>query len=165
MKLKFDFKNKKADFEANVEKIVEKGMEYHEKDWKDKFETKHNAKKEMLEMKHKQRLELKNRKNKRQIEIEEQIRLEQEEKIKKQQNNQIIIRNISIILILFYGLLSVTGFDNGRIIAAVISSIQCWLLVMTIFMCENIFHLFEKEYKILFIISNLLIIFWVAFAS
>ena len=32
-------------------------MEQHEKNWKDKFSTKHNAKKEILEMKHKQKME------------------------------------------------------------------------------------------------------------
>ena len=58
MKFKIDMKNKNANLEADVERLVEKGMEYHEKDWKDKFDTRHNAKKEMLEMKHKQRLEI-----------------------------------------------------------------------------------------------------------
>lgn len=32
MKFNFDIKNKKAGFEADVEKLVEKGMEQHEKD-------------------------------------------------------------------------------------------------------------------------------------
>ena len=32
--------------------IVEKGMDQHENGWKDKFNTKYNAKKEILEMKH-----------------------------------------------------------------------------------------------------------------
>ena len=59
MKLKFDIKNKKADLEANVENLVEKGMDQHDKNWKDKFNTKHNAKKEILEIKHKQKLEMK----------------------------------------------------------------------------------------------------------
>ena len=43
MKFNFDMKNKKVGLEADVEKIVEKGMDQKEKDWKDKFNTKHNA--------------------------------------------------------------------------------------------------------------------------
>ena len=49
MKLNFDIKNKKANLEADVERLVEKGMDQNEKDWKDKFVTKHNAKKEILD--------------------------------------------------------------------------------------------------------------------
>ena len=35
MKFNFDMKNKKVGLEADVEKIVEKGMDQKEKDWKD----------------------------------------------------------------------------------------------------------------------------------
>jgi len=35
MELNFDIKNKKASFEADVEKIVEKNMDNHEKNWKE----------------------------------------------------------------------------------------------------------------------------------
>lgn len=58
MKLNWDMKNKKVGVEADVEKLVEKGMDQHEKEWKDKFTTKHNANKEMLEMKHNQKMEI-----------------------------------------------------------------------------------------------------------
>ena len=56
MKLKI----KKGEVEAEIEaeKLIEKGMDQHDKNWKDKFSTKHNAKKEMLEIKHKQKLEI-----------------------------------------------------------------------------------------------------------
>ena len=57
MKFNFDMKNKKVGLEADVEKIVEKGMDQKEKDWKDKFNTKHNANKEILEIKHQQKME------------------------------------------------------------------------------------------------------------
>lgn len=167
MKFNFDIKNKKAGFEADVEKIVEKGMEQHEKSWKDKFNTKHNAKKEILVMKHKQKLELENikpkKKSESQIKIEEQIRKEQNEKAKEKQKNQRIIRNISIILIFIYGLFCIVGFHDNHIIAAVISLIQICLLITTILMCEDIFHLFKKDYKILFIMSILLTVAWSAF--
>lgn len=59
MKLNVDIKNKKGEFKGNVEKIIEKGMEQHEKTWKEKFSTKHTAKKEIMELKHKQSIETK----------------------------------------------------------------------------------------------------------
>jgi len=57
MKLNLDIKNKKGSFEADVEKIVEKEIDNHEKDWKEKFKTKHEAKKELIEIKHKNKME------------------------------------------------------------------------------------------------------------
>lgn len=95
MKLNFDIKNKKGEVEADVEKLVEKGMEQHDKNWKDKFNIKHNAKKEMLELKHKQKMEIeesnKSKKNFfekiaeekrkiRELELEEERRKEAERK-------------------------------------------------------------------------------------
>ena len=58
MKLNIDIKNKKGSIDADVEKLVEKGMDLNEKDWKDKFNTRHAAKKEMLELQHKQKIEI-----------------------------------------------------------------------------------------------------------
>lgn len=49
---------KGLEVDVGIEKLVEKGMEQHDKSWKDKFNTKHNAKKEMIEMKHKQKMEI-----------------------------------------------------------------------------------------------------------
>lgn len=95
MKLNFDIKNKKGVFEADIEKIVEKGMDQHDKNWKDKFNTKYSAKKEMLEIKHKQKMEIKEKnqskknwfqkiveeqRKKRELEIEEEKRKEEEKK-------------------------------------------------------------------------------------
>ena len=37
MKFNFDAKNKKTEIEADVERIVEKGMNQYDKDWKEKF--------------------------------------------------------------------------------------------------------------------------------
>ena len=65
MKFNFDIKNKKAGFEADVEKLVEKGMEQHEKDWGSKFNLKQQAKKEMKELKHKQKIDMEETKQKR----------------------------------------------------------------------------------------------------
>lgn len=58
MKFNFDIKNKKAGFEADVERIVEKGMDQHEKDWFEKFNLKQKTKKEMKELEHKQKIEM-----------------------------------------------------------------------------------------------------------
>lgn len=65
MKFNFDIKNKKAGFEADVEKIVEKGMEQHEKNWFSKFDLKRKTKKEMKELKHKQKVEIEEVKQKK----------------------------------------------------------------------------------------------------
>lgn len=58
MKLIFDMDKKKIDVEGNVEKLVEKGIDNSEKGWKEKFATRHNAKKELMEIKHSQKIEL-----------------------------------------------------------------------------------------------------------
>lgn len=64
-------KIKKGGLEADVEKLVEKGMDQHDKNWKDKFNTKHRAKKEILEMKHKQKIEIEEERRKtRELELE-----------------------------------------------------------------------------------------------
>ena len=95
MKFNLDIKNKKGGFEADVEKLVEKSMDQHDRNWKDKFNTKHNAKKEMLEMKHKQKMEIEEknqlkknwfqrieeeRRKTRELELEEERRKEEERK-------------------------------------------------------------------------------------
>ena len=117
MKLKI----KKGEVEAEIgaEKLIEKGMDQHDKNWKDKFSTKHNAKKEMLELKHKQKLEKEEQSQKkksiferieeekrktRQLELEEQRR--QEEERKKGIKVKIIF---SIILGIVGGTMSVVG--------------------------------------------------------
>jgi len=134
MKLKLDFKNKKADIEANVERIVEKGMEYQEKDWKDKFDTKHNAKKEMLELKHKQRLEMEDRNGKKknwlqkiqeekrknkelelQMELEEKRRQEEENRRLKEESEKLIKKKkgITILLAVIGSLFIIVGYPMG----------------------------------------------------
>lgn len=140
MKLKFDIKNKKADLEANVENLVEKGMDQHDKNWKDKFNTKHNAKKEILEIKHKQKLEMKetgkekrnwfermqeNKRKQREFEIEEQRRKEREEKIRIRNKSIIsaIIGTIALILI-------IVGFSSEENVGLALGGIGLvWVLM------------------------------------
>ena len=114
MKIKFDIKNKKADVEADVEKLVEKGMEQHDKNWKDKFNIKHNAKKEILQIKHKQMLEnnkekrswfervQENKRKQKEIELAEERRREEEER--KQAKKILKIKIIASIILGLIGL-------------------------------------------------------------
>lgn len=167
MKLNFDLKNKNANIEADVEKLVEKSMDSHEKNWLLKFTTRNNYKKEMQELKHKRKLELKEKtrkKKKYEMEIENKKREKEELEMQKHIKNKKTIRNFSILLIFIYGLFCITGFRDNNIIPAIISLIQVCLLVIVIFLSEDIFFLFKKDYKILFIISILLTIVWLAFA-
>ncbi len=147
MKLNFDIKNKKAGFEADVEKIVEKGMEQHERGWKDKFNTKHNAKKEMLEIKHKQKLEIEenNQKKKSWFEkIEEekrktrQLEIEQERRREEERKKSIKVKAvISFIL----GIIGVTMMVTGIILTSASGypdSEWSMLTVMGILPCMSI---------------------------
>jgi len=123
MKLKFDIKNKKADLEADVEKLVEKGMDQHDKSWKDKFTTKHIAKKEMLEIKHNQKLNWfekiqENKRKQEEFKIQEKIRIEKEnrKKIKQKSIVSVIIGIIALILIVIgFSAEEVNGFAFGGI--------------------------------------------------
>lgn len=125
MKFNFDIKNKKANFEADVERLVEKGMDQNEKNWKDKFVTKHSAKKEILEIKHKQKMEMEEksqtkknwiqkieeeRRRTKQLEFEEQKRIDEENK--KNKKNKIIL---SIILGILGATLMIVGGVLGSL--------------------------------------------------
>jgi len=119
MKLKFDKKNKQAELDIDAERLIEKGMDQHDKNWKDKFNTKHNAKKELLEIKHKQKMEIEEQNEKKknwfqkieeerrktkELELEEQKRREEEKK------KSIKIRIIITILLVIFGLaMMITG--------------------------------------------------------
>lgn len=131
MKLNIDIKNKKGSLDSDIEKLVEKGMDLHEKDWKDKFATKHTAKKEILEIQHKQKIELEeqnktkknwlqkiieeNRKTK-ELELEDKRRREEEERKERQKVFKIkliasiILGIITIILVTVGNLL---GYASG----------------------------------------------------
>jgi len=89
MKFGLDIKNKKAEFDSDAEKLIEKGMDIHEKSWKDKFTTKHTAKKEMLELKHQQKLEIDDKKLEQLIKLKE---LELEEKKMQEENERRKVR-------------------------------------------------------------------------
>ena len=107
MKFNFDIKNKKAGFEADVEKIVEKGMDQHEKNWFSKFNLKREKKKEMLELRHKQRIEIENEKQKRKnwFEKREEAKIKKkylEQELNKKQEDEIFKRLIRYIILMFF---------------------------------------------------------------
>ena len=161
------FKNKNINIEADIEKLVEKGIEQYDKNWKEKMEKKHNNKKEIQELRHNQKIELyekTRKKSKYELEIEEQRRKEELKNTNKPRKEKQIMKVIGICLIFIFGLFCITGFRDGHIIAGIISLIQICLLVVSILMCEDIFHIFQKDYKILIIVSIILSIFWLAFA-
>lgn len=131
MKLNIDLKNKKGSLDSDVEKLVEKGMDIHEKDWDKKFDKKHNAKKEILEIQHKQKIELEeqnktkknwvqkiieeNRKTK-ELELEERRRREEAERIERQKvfKIKIILSIILGILTIIFGIVgNLLGYQSG----------------------------------------------------
>ena len=112
MKFNFDIKNKKAGFEADVEKIVEKGMDQHEKSWFSKFNLKREKKKEMLELKHKQRIEIENEKQKRKnwFEKREEAKIKKkylEQELNKKQEAEDFKRVIKYMILMFFIMLMI----------------------------------------------------------
>lgn len=127
MKINLDIKNKKGNFEADIEKLVEKGMEQTDKTWKDKFNIKHNAKKEMLEIKHKQKMEIEEkrqakkswmqkleeeRRKTKQLKLEEERRQEEEYRkdTKKKARISVVLGIIASVLMIIG---SVLGTSNS----------------------------------------------------
>lgn len=150
--MKVNFKKLGVEVEANAEGIVEKGIDAHEKDWKEKLESKHNNKKELLELKHKIKME------------EEYFKKNGKSLIDKEEKSKKTVRIFCIILFFVYGLFCIEGFKNSHIISAIISIIQLILVVISILSSLNILQLFKNDYKTCLLISLMLIIPWMAFA-
>ena len=81
MKIEYDIGNKRISADANAKDIIIKKMELNEKDWKDKFKIKHEAKIEDKKLKHQQKLELKKIKQSRKSWFEKR----REAKLKKEE--------------------------------------------------------------------------------
>ena len=150
--MKVNLKKLGVEVEANAEGIVEKGIDAHEKDWKEKLESKHNNKKELLELKHKIKME------------EEYFKKNGKSLIDKEEKSKKTVRIFSIILFFVYGLFCIEGFNDSHIISAIISIIQLILVVISILASLNILQLFKNDYKTCLLISLMLIIPWMAFA-
>ena len=101
MEIDNDAENKKTKIKFDAERLIEKGMDIHEKNWKDKFNMKHTAKKEILELKHAQKNEFKimaledERKDK---EIERTELAKKEEAHKKFKRSQAVISALLVII-------------------------------------------------------------------
>ncbi len=157
--MKINLKKIGVEAEANVEKIIEKGMDNHEKDWKEK----HNAKKEILELKHRHKMEEQSLKNG--IKLAKKNGVEYDRLPKKQEEkSKTSIKAISIILFFIYGLFCIVGFKDEHIISAIISLIQTILVTISIFSAYNLLSIFKNDYKMCLVISILLIVPWLAFA-
>lgn len=117
MKFNFDIANKKAEVEVEAERLVEKGMEQHEKNWKNKFSTKHKAKKEIKELEHKQKVEFENIKQKK---INWYQRMQEEKRKNKElefQHNIYIIKIIGIAFLIMFIFIGIMAFlENLEII-------------------------------------------------
>lgn len=165
--MKVNLKKVGIEAEADVEKLIEKGMDNHEKDWQEK----QNAKKEILELKHKHKMEEQRAKNNikssDEIELEKaQIKLEQEKLNcdRAENKSKRTIKIVSIIMFFIYGLFCITGFKDSHIIPAIISLIQIILVIISIFSVTDLISLFKNDYKICLIVSFMLIIPWLIFA-
>lgn len=112
MKFNFDIKNKKAGFEADVEKIVEKGMEQHEKNWFSKFNLKRETKKEMEELKHKQRIEIEEIKQKK---LNWYQRRQEEKRKNKELEQKHFMQGMAIMigLMIFFFIIAIVGSVFG----------------------------------------------------
>ena len=114
--MKITNKNKKNEisFEADAERIVEKAMDLHEKDWKEKFTTKHSAKKEILQLKHNLKNDIKLKEmqeGQRAREIEREDNLRKEEELQKMQIAQVAI---SILLAIIGTTIIAIGYALGK---------------------------------------------------
>lgn len=118
MKYYYETKNKKAEIDADVERLLEKSLEQHEKNWKKKFDTKHKAKKEILEIKHKQKMDLeennKTKKNWFQKVVEEKRKTKELElaEQRKQEQTKMIKIIVSFVLSIFFFIMG-TIIDPG----------------------------------------------------
>lgn len=154
--MKLNLKKVGVEAEADVERIIEKSIDSHEKDWKEKFETKHNAKKEILELKHKHKMEEQNYKSNM---VNTKLNKE-----KSKDDDKKIFKIVGIILFFVYGFFCIAGFKDSHLISAIISLVQVLLILVSILSSINLVSLFKNDYKICLVFSILLIIPWLAFA-
>ena len=127
MKFKFEIKKQKYELEADVETLVEKGMEQHERTWKDKFNSRHSAKKEILELKHKQKKETEEQNAKKKNwfqkieeekrktkELELQFKIEEERRSAEEQRRIIKTKTrVTTVLGIIGSLLLIIGYALG----------------------------------------------------
>lgn len=100
MRISIDAKNKKTDIEGDVESIAEKIIDNSEKDWKLKFDTKHNARKEMMEIRHKHKMEIdeKNQKKRNWIQKIQDEKLKAKELELEEKRRQEKMKTIKLVM-------------------------------------------------------------------
>lgn len=146
MKLNFDIEKKKVNVEADIEKIVEKGIDNHEKNWKDKFDVKHSAKKELMKIKHKQKVELENsnktkknwiqkiheeKRKTKELELSEQRKLKELELEEKRKLEEIKQKKLILLIVISFilCLISICFFVAGSIIDPGLNVIGTFLFI------------------------------------
>ena len=154
MKFGFNLEKKNATLEVDAERLIEKGMEQNDKNWKDKFNTKHKAKKEILEIKHKQKMEKedKNQAKKNWFQkVQEEKRklkeLELEEKRRKEEEHKKMIK-IKIIISSILGVIGLILMIVGIIITSLLNNPDSpWymLIVCAILVWVSIMFVWTSE--------------------
>lgn len=150
--MQVNFKKIGVEVEANAESLIEKGINAHENDWKEKLESKTKNKKEIIELKHKNKME------------EKYFENNGKSLINKEENSKKVVRIISIILFFIYGIFCIEGFNDSHIISAIITVVQMILVIISILSSLDIISLLKKDYKVCLLISLMLIIPWLSFA-
>ena len=168
--MKISLKKLGIEAEGDVEGVAKKVLDNHEKDWKEKFDSKHNAKKEIMELKHRHKLEDEKSKisQKINLQLEYETKKEELEREKEKKNvekkTKSRIKIASIILFFIYGIFCIVGFQDKHIISAIISLVQVIFVLISIFTSMEVFKIVENDYKLFFMSSIILIIPWCAFA-
>lgn len=108
MKLSFRLKNKEANIDMDVERIIEKGMNQHAEKGLYNFKEKQSEKRKLLDLKHKQKMEIEQERQKRKNWFErreearikkKQLELELEKKQRKEDLKQALV---GIVLMTFF---------------------------------------------------------------
>ncbi len=168
--MKLNLKKLGIEAEGDVEGVAKKILDNHEKDWKEKFDSKHNAKKEIMELKHRHKLEDEKRKISQKIDLDLEYERKKEElerekeKIDLEEKMKSRIKIASIILFFIYGIFCIVGFQDKHLISAIISLIQVIFALISIFTSMEVFKILKNDYKLFFMLSIILIIPWCAFA-
>lgn len=169
--MKLNFKKLGIEAEGDVEGVAKKMLDNHEKDWKEKFDSKHNAKKEIMELKRRYKLEDEKRKISEKMDLEVEYERKKEELEREKEKNNLEkkaksrIKIASIILFFIYGMFCIVGFQDEHIISAIISLIQVIFVLISMFTSMELVKMAENDYKLFFWLSIILIIPWCAFAS
>ena len=162
--MKVNLKNFGIEAESDLEGIANNLIDKSDHDWDKKYKLRHKTKKEMMELRHK--IKMDEKKNSTSVlgyinkkkEMKQKLQKEKEEREPKR-----VVRIIDIALFFIYGIVCILAFKELHVGAAVIGIIQMICVTLSLFSTLNLISLFEKDYKVLLLISVLLIVPWFAF--